>query len=99
MPTKLHTDVVHTFASHSRAESINRRSTSARIVGWNPEWPQPLLWTQQGASLSDWDGWELLTNWGSCAGESMGPPQSVSDCIARVGLDPVALSACISVIE
>ncbi|MBX3374117.1 MAG: hypothetical protein KF817_09795 [Phycisphaeraceae bacterium] len=40
----------------------------------------------------------VMANWSDengCEGEAIGPPQSVSDCIARVGLDPVALVACI----
>ncbi|MBX3373330.1 MAG: hypothetical protein KF817_05800 [Phycisphaeraceae bacterium] len=59
-----------------------------------------------GTCLPDLDGngtigmgdlLEVLANWreAGCASLILGPPQSVSDCIARVGLDPIALSACI----
>ncbi|MBX3375125.1 MAG: hypothetical protein KF817_14950 [Phycisphaeraceae bacterium] len=41
----------------------------------------------------------ILANWGPCSEPSMGLPKSLEDCIARVGYDPVALSACIATIE
>ncbi|MBX3375122.1 MAG: hypothetical protein KF817_14935, partial [Phycisphaeraceae bacterium] len=41
----------------------------------------------------------LSSNWGVCGQQAQGLPQSVQDCIARVGYDPVALSACIATIE
>ncbi|MBX3373154.1 MAG: hypothetical protein KF817_04910 [Phycisphaeraceae bacterium] len=41
----------------------------------------------------------LSSNWGVCGQQAMGLPQSVQDCIARVGYDPVALAACIATIE
>jgi len=41
----------------------------------------------------------LLANWGGCNEAPMGLPQSLLDCIDRVGLDPVALAACASAIS
>jgi hypothetical protein len=40
----------------------------------------------------------VLSNWGPCDGPPQGLPQSVQDCIQRVGWDPVALAACIEAI-
>jgi len=55
-------------------------------------WP-PSSGGSPPTGCSDWGRAVAVTS------ESMGLPQSVSDCINRVGLDPVALSACVSAIE
>jgi len=41
----------------------------------------------------------LLGNWGGCDEAPMGLPQSLLDCIDRVGIDPAMLTACVSAIS